>query len=538
MLITPSRVIPGDAPAHSRPNFERPEFKAGKPARWLTRAMKAGTSAVRAMGEEALPKWPAEAPRHYAIRAKIVRVTRYYARTVEAMIGMIVATPPALAEDTAPVLTQDAEDIDGQGTHFEVFARRIAEEAAHGGFAAILVDAPPVPEGLQLSLQAEQALGLRPFWVAIPAERIVNWSVSTPDWRGLLDAYATGLVTADQVRRLARQVVVRMVVLHEPTDVPDGEFGVAVRERYRVLTLTESGVWYRVWEEQAGTGTGTHFAILHEGPMLGHHRTPLPAIPLALVYATTPQAPFVAEPVALALAEANLDHYQVSADRRYMMRMCHSPTLFLAGFPSPKQGEEETTKVGPNSVLSSPDSNAKASYVAADPAALDSSQVEREEIVRQMAAMGMSFIAKDRRSGTETARGRDLDSASEHATHAVVGRGLQDGLEQAWMFHALHRDVPAPSVQVNVQYATPTVDPQIAALLWQAVVADRIDMGTWLAFLRTGLVPDGFDAAAFALDLAAVTEAEERGDEERQRAMTGAHEEGGALPGDDTQQAA
>lgn len=497
------RVIPSNAAENQRPNYERPEFKAGKFARKLCRAMKAGTSAVRAMGQDALPQWPAEEPKHYEIRAKIVRVIRYYARTVEAMVGMIVAKPVALAEDAAPILVKDAEDIDGQGTHFEVFARGVAEDAIHGGFSAILVDAPPVPETLQLTLEDEQALGLRPFWVAIPAERIPNWTVDAPDWLALLDAYGSGKLTADQVRRLARQVVVRMVVIFEPTDVQDGEFGTVTRNRYRVLNLTENGVWYRVWEERdSGDSVGKHFAMLHEGPMLGHHRSPLPAIPLAIVYASKPSAPFVAEPAALALAEANLDHYQVSADRRYLMRLTHSPTLFLAGFPVPKEGEEGRTKVGPNSVLRSPDSNAKAAYVAADPRALDSSQVEREELVRQMAAMGMSFIAKDRRSSVETATGRELDDAAEHSTHAVVGRGLQDGLEQAWVFHAFHRDVPPPSVEVNVQYASPALDPQVAGLLYKAVVDGRMDMDTWLHYLRTGKLPDDFNAAAYALEAA------------------------------------
>ena len=116
----------------------------------------------------------------------------------------------------------------------------------------------------------------------------------------------------------------------------------------------------------------------------------------------------------------------------------------------------------------------------------------------------MSFLGKDRRANAETATGRKLDDAAENATHAVVARALQDVLEQAGRFHALYRGIDVtPDVSVNTTYADPTIDPQIAAILWQAVVADRMPMETFIAFVRTGQLPDDFDAAEYALLAAA-----------------------------------
>jgi hypothetical protein len=174
------------------------------------------------------------------------------------------------------------------------------------------------------------------------------------------------------------------------------------------------------------------------------------------------------------------------------MRLCHAPTLFLAGIEEEvdELGRRVPITVGPNSVLVAKDANAKAAYVSADPAALDSSKEEKEELVRQMATLGMSFIGKDKQGMNETATGRALDAAAENATHATVARGLQDGLEQAFRFHAAYRGVTAPEVTVTTSYASPNVDPQLATLIWNAVAGDRMPIEAFVAYLKTGELPD------------------------------------------------
>lgn len=482
----------------SSPNYKRPEYKSGSVARALCDALMLGTSGVRALGENGLPKWPSEKPEHYKIRASTTQVARYYQRTVQASTGMIVATPPALAEDANALMKADWEDIDGKGAHGEVFARGLCEDAINGGFCAILVDAPPVPDTIALTLADEQALGLRPFWVRVKADQVVSWIVDVPDWLSLLTDYAKGVLTAEQVQAYARQTIIRQVVIHEPTDVPDGTYGVRCADRYRVLRLTDTGVSFEVFErkEPDGKTPEDQFAFVNGGVMLRAGRKPFRVIPLAVVYAGRDVAPFVAEPPLLALAELNLDHYQVSADRRYLMRLCHAPTLFLAGFDDMVADEQDGTRskrkieVGPNSVLTSTNADAKATYVVAPPDALQSSKEEKDDLVDQMAALGMSFLARNQLITSETATARQLDDAAENSTHATVARGLQDGLEQALGFHAMYRGVEAPEITVNTTYAAPSVDPQIAGVLWQAVAADKLDVESWLQYVKTGDLPD------------------------------------------------
>jgi hypothetical protein len=512
--------IPGNAPAVNRPDYRRPEYVDLAPVRRLSRAMMQGTRAVRALGTDALPKWPDEKMGFYKLRSSIAQVTRYYARTLEALVGMVAGTPPTLAEGTDARLVADWEDIDRRGRHGDVFVRDLTEEALVGGFAAILVDCPPVPEGMRLTLENEQRMGLRPYWVLITADQIVSWIVEAPNWPALMSAYQAGQLTDTQVGVLASQQIMRQVVLYEPTDVENGDFGVVARERYRVLRLTDTGVTFAVWEKRKSEGAaGEYFAMVDQGVMTGANRRPLPAIPLAVCYPKRPLAPFVAEPPAMGVCELNLDHYQLTADRRYLIKHTHSPTLYLFGIQTERDehGQEKPIRVGPNSLIRSNNSDAKAGYIVAPADALNSSKEERDEIVRQIAALGMSFIGKDRQQGTETAAGRQLDLSAEHATHASIARAVQDALEQALMFHALHREASAPSIQMHPATPAPDVDPQIAALLWQGVLNGRLDVDSWLHYMRAGTLPDDLDTDGLTARLLAEAEALDAVNAERVR---------------------
>lgn len=506
-----STVIAGNVAPTQRPDFQRPEYLRAQKKRALCNAVYGGTDTVREGGQTYLPKWPAEKPEHYAIRAAIVQVTRYYARTVEAAVGMICgAGTPVEVIDADPLIQSDIEDIDGQGTHIEVYAKHLAIDAVNGGFTAILVDYPPIPDGLELTHEDELKLGLRPFWVNITADRIPSWIVEVPNWRELMVAYAAQTLDADTVASYAKQVILRQVVIYEPTDVVKDAFGATCVDRYRVLRLTDAGVTYTVWEKRKAEGAnGEHFIQIATGVMRAAGRQPFREIPLAIVYAGRKVAPFVAEPAMMSLAELNVDHYQVSADRRYLMKLCHSPTLLTIGIEGDQDaetGQRKPVEVGPNSVLSGP-VGADAKYVSANPQALDSSKEEKEVLVEQMSALGMGFLGIDGR-WNQTATGRVLDDAAEGATHSTIARGLQDGMEQAFRFHAMYRGVDkAPSVAVKTVTASPQVDAQIVTILWQAVVANSLDVESWIEYIRTGALPDDIQARLDVMKLSKAMDA-------------------------------
>jgi hypothetical protein len=130
----PMRRIEGTAPELERPNYRRPEYVAQAKTRRLSRALVAGTEDLRSLGTEALPKWPAEEPAFYRLRAKIARLTRYYQRTVQATVGMIAGQAPTLGEETDERILRDWEDYEPDdpectwGTRRDEFLEEYEEE--------------------------------------------------------------------------------------------------------------------------------------------------------------------------------------------------------------------------------------------------------------------------------------------------------------------------------------------------------------------------------------------------------------------------
>jgi hypothetical protein len=507
-----------------RPDFERTEFKTQQELRDLCHALAEGTRAIHGGGEKFNPKWPAEKPAHYQLRATMAQVARYYRRTVQAAVGLIFYTPPSLPEEAPEELIEDAKNIDGRGTGFDVFAKQLTTEAFHGGFVGIFVDMPSVPDGAfdNFDLSDEQALGLRPHWTMVKASQIISWVVEIPDWEKMIAQYLAKELTADDLKSYAKAMILRQVVIHEEGETPLTGYGTQCEHRYRVLRLTDAGVTFEVWVKrtsavqpmapgaspvppsQAGksierTIGGEYFERIRQGVLYQAKRVPFREIPIAIAYAGEKQADFVAEPPLLGLAQLNLDHYIITSDRRYLMRLCHAPTLTLIGYEGDIGGERDdagtgqrnnvSIKVGPNTVIQVP-LGGDAKYVSASPNALDASLAEREEIVRQMAMLGLSFLAKDRKMAQETATGRAIDDSAESATNADAARGMKDGFEQAWKFHAMYRGVEPSEVRMQTSFVSTKIDAQIAAILWQAVASDRLDVDSWIEYIQTGELPE------------------------------------------------
>lgn len=487
--------------AQNRPDYHRPEYDAASAATQLCRDFYIGTRAVQQAHDRYLPRQTKENPADYKIRWGLTEVFGAYQRTVQASVGMVFATPPELAKDADAKLKADWENIDGFGTHGEVFCRHWFQDAVIDGWCGVLVDHPAVPGDVKLTAADEQALGLRPYWVKVRREQITSWIVEVPDWSAIVKARENGTII-DALRQYAAQAIVRQVVICEPTSVPDGTFGVQTVDRYRVLRLDDAqGVTYELLEKRKDAATGTvSFPTVGTGVMYGAKKQPLRQIPLSICYAGVPTAPFVCDPPLMALAELNLGHYRVTSDRRYLMGLCHAPTLVLVGremntkAEDGGQGNLPPVTIGPNHVFDIP-KGGDAKWISAPADALNSSREEKQDLLQQMGAIGMAFLARQTNArAIETALGRKLDDAAENATHATAARALQDAIEQAFVYHAAYyTDVAPCGVEVNTAYAPTQMDPQVLALLWQAVLNKLLPLDVFLYAIAHGQLPDNLD---------------------------------------------
>lgn len=475
---------------NNTPDFRRKEVDLFARARDRCRDLMTGTDAIHEAGTKYLPKWPGEDDKNYKVRATITEVYGAFQRCVAAARGLVGARPPKLSDGAPPIIEDHWKDIDGEGTHAEVFIMRQFEEGLVDGPVFLLIEYPAVdPAALPRGLADAQQMQLRPHWVRVTADQIVNWRTSKVGGKTMLTA----------------------VTIHEEVDEPTGDFGVQCIEQYRAIRMetvqdgitgqSRPAITYQIWRKRPSQDDEkVDWFIYDEGEYKGPKR-----IPLAIGYLGRKMGMLVAEPPLSALAELNIGHYLVSADRRYLMSICHAPTFVLEGWVDPvpssdtPPGQASTAMsaeiaLGPNSVIKTPP-NCKATWVQASPNGLTASKEEKDDLVAQMASMSIAFLQQQRKS-QETATAHRINSIAQNATLATAARGLKDLIDDALEIHCQYLEgiETPPTVTVNTVYDEDQLDAQTIQALDQVAKDGNMTRGTLLLILQRGnVIPEDVD---------------------------------------------
>lgn len=469
--------------AHDLPSTPRAEYLAAAPDIQLIRDQLAGTRRMHAQYKVYIPKWAAEKPEGYKKRATSAKLYGGLARSLSASVGMLFAKPPKLV-NTTPAIDAHAENIDGKGTHHDVFLKRKAEDGLADGIAYILVDFARVPEGVVVHGGNEVALNLRPLWCGYSRADVLNWVTA------IIDNVETTV----------------QVTLREAATTRTGKYGVVTNLRYRRLQLslvpppperptdppTRVATWELVEEVKAAEGTTERridggFFRDRLGRVLGE-------IPLAVGYAGRTDALFCADPPLLPIAWCNLEHYRISCDLRYYESLCAYPQPYIKGSLAPTglitaDGAAVPAKfqMGPN-VLWHLTADSEAGFVELAGTTLDKLAASVQRCKDEMGELGASFLAKKTR-GVETAEAKRIDSAAENATLATAAVGIADMANQAWRFHAMYLGIEpaqAPTVALNTEFEDLSMDPALMDAYTRAVTTAGFPLREWLEQLQQG----------------------------------------------------
>lgn len=438
-----------DTPVQDRPSTPRREYVQAAPDIALIRDLIGGTRVMHAKFKDYIPKYKAEKPESYKRRATAAKVFGGLGRVLSASVGMLFSKPPKQEDRWTEELEGHAENIDGKGAKFDVFAKRRAEDAIADGFVGILVDFPPVEGKIQHSGD-EAALNARPFWRGYMRADILSW------WTD----------TIGNVETLVQ------VVLREGGAKRTGKFGSEPVVLYRICRLSlmrdpqvESGGralmawWQLVEEEQQADGT----VVLKEhgrGTFRDKAGTPFSRIPLAIAYAGRTDAVLTANPPLLDVAWANLEHWQTATDLRHYEKECCFPQPTVEGeLAKGPHGEALPFLRGPG-VLAHVTAGSKYTVTELTGSSLDQLRQSLQEKKQEIAELGLSFLNRETRAA-ETAEAKRLDSTAENSTLATAAQGIEDGLNEAWGFHALYLGIPteqAPVIRVNREFEEQTMD--------------------------------------------------------------------------------
>lgn len=462
----------GTRKANDLPSTRSKASKRQRAATKLVTTLWGGQDEVHKAGNSLLPQNPGEDPIEYNRRKARSVFHNFFRRSVEGMVGLIFRVDPQLSEDVPAPIVEHWENIDMAGTHGDVFLRDIETDAMREGHACILVEFPNT-DGEQ-DAASEMVGEIRPYWVPIRKDNILSWR------------------TVQQEGRTSLQ----QIVLLEESVEPDGDFGEKERTRYRVFrkdpeTSVVGFVVYRITDDKA--------LIEEESGTYGNQDE----IPITEVTTSGRKGVLESDPPLLDVAHLNVAHYQQWSD--YALALHKTvPFLFTAGvqMTDPETGKRATEiEVGPNSLLSSQDPNATATYVGHQGSNIQDQKQAIEDLKSDIGSLGLAMLAPQKRAA-ETAEAKRLDKSTSDSALSVSARALQDAVERALQFHAnyLAGQQDGGSVTINRDFE---------GLMMQADVmrayADLVKVGfpKWMALemlQQGGRLPEEADLEAIEME--------------------------------------
>lgn len=130
-----------------------------------------GAKKVRDAGERYLPKFPNETNKDYEFRRKTAKYTNVYLDILEGLAQKPFSKEVSVKDDVPERFKPLIEDIDGRGNHLHVFAGTTFFCGINNAIDWILVDYTKT-EGLK-TVEEERKAGVRPYWVHIPADKVI-----------------------------------------------------------------------------------------------------------------------------------------------------------------------------------------------------------------------------------------------------------------------------------------------------------------------------------------------------------------------------
>lgn len=447
-----------------------------------------GTAAMRAAGEEYLPKEPAEEHQDYANRLARSTLFNGLGKTVEDMSGKVFAKPVKLAEDAPEefrgkfvkegddeklVAPGIVENIDMAGRGLNNFAYDVFADGMVRGISYILVEMPPPltdangqPRTVVSKAEAAAAKR-RPYFCHLTLDALLGWQTEEEN----------GVTYLSQLRVLE--------VVKEPD--PNNEWEKKSVEQVKVYRRTAAGVTWETYRKKDGNGTsGEAIWMIHDEP------TPIVGpteIPLAVYYAKRTGFMTAAPPLKK-LGDINVAHWQSASDQRNILHVARVPILFGAGFT-----ESDKLVVSANTFTKASDPAASLQWVEHSGSAIGAGRDDLNDLIFQMQTLGLELLIP--KPGGDSATGAAIDDAKMNAPLAIMADNLGDALEIAFKFAAQFAglgDDMGGTVVVNKDFGVSMRDASDITALLSAVTAGKLSRETfWDELLRRGVLKEGFN---------------------------------------------
>lgn len=451
------------------PDNPSDDYKAMLADWQMVEAILGGAGAMREAAKTYLPKFPNESSEDYEHRRRWAPFTNIYADISRNLASKPFSRELTLKEGATPAFDTLIEDIDGLGNNLHVFGENVFQRGLDKGVDFIFCDHTKVEATRPLSIAEEQQIGARPYWVAVPAER-------------MLALYTD--------RENGQEIVVHARI-HEPAVVRDG-YGEMAVNRVRVLDRQGAdGAYapatYQVFEQQKDKD-GKPVWVSIEGPA----PITIGIIPIVgFVTGKRKGSSWKIRPPLRDIAFLQCEAFQQESNLKSVLEATAFPMLVGNGVE-----KSERVPVGPRGVLfaepGADGSHGEWKYIEPSAESIGALEAHLEATQKNMRDLGMQPLTTANLTVITTAN----VAMKAHSAVMAWSLALKDALEQALKFTAmwLGQTDAAPEVDIytdfGVDFQAGTELDSLLKAQGQGILSKRT---TQDEFKRRGVLSDNFD---------------------------------------------
>ena len=483
---------------------------------WETiRTIRKGARAIREAGRRFLIPFPGEEDsivgdtgtwshgRHeteYSRRLKSAPWRPEFVDCVATLAAKPFTKEVTLAEGANARMTEFAQNIDGRGNNLHVFAKDVFEGGVSMGAHGILVDYPS-GQGAR-TVAEERSLGVRPYWVPINADDILE---RVTEQRG------------------GRRVTTKLRIRESRIEANGFEqvYVPLIREIKAEGGQGVAGSW-TIWKEVTETVNGKtekKWVVDREGVMT------LDEVPFVFFATNDLEGDQYVKPPLIDVADMQIELYNALSKKEQVFTITSSPMISANGMAKDPNGDLVT---GPGRVLYAPAVEGIApsySYLQPNAANLKEIRDDIREIIDDIRRLGMQPMTAA--AGNTPALAYAFDGEKSHTVLQSWALALKDALEQAFVFTAWWLNEPentAPSVVVYTDFKVGAYGNTEITELGKARYEGQISRETlWAEWKRRGVLSPSFNPEAEAALLDAEAPAfdpngtlDDSGDEDQQ----------------------
>lgn len=373
--------------------------------RWEPLAhLRGGTLAMRAAGEQYLPREKGETDSEYRSRLKRAVLRGMTNSAIRKLTSRPFSKDITLGgSETLPEQLSGIEgDADREGTSLTQFAKALALDAWRFGKTHFLIDYPVVEGDRPVTRATERAQGIGPYFSMASALSLIGWRSSRRPG---------GATMLDQIR------------IKSDNFLPAANYADELEETVMVYTVQGGDV---VWEKFSKRQSDKTYQRIDDGTLGSLTEIPL----VTLYYARS--AFMEAEPPLEDLAHHDIAHWQSTADQRNILRFARVPMLAMTGVD--QKALESPTPIGASRTHKSTNPEAKFYYVEPSGEAIKAGEADLRHLEEIGEALGSAPMTQ--RSGNVVATAKAIDASNANSDAQAAIRALEAAIREGYEWAA------------------------------------------------------------------------------------------------------